>query len=209
MENQNISSTCMPLLPPYQIIKYGHDIGMQIGTLILTKLVENDEKHSFRIETHSYPIVAYENKETIPQNKSLFSHNFMEGVVWNRVELKKVSTVCFCNSHLSWSEFVNILWDDNDRFPKTYEIQRFMFNILPKYGVSIDRPQPREYIMHLYTDVLDGMPTTIKSRRDDCFALNVEWSEDVDALAGRIIGMYNDLRVQKVVNCTKKTFLFL
>ena len=36
MENKIVSTTYVPLQPPYQIIKYSGAIAMQIGTLIVT-----------------------------------------------------------------------------------------------------------------------------------------------------------------------------
>ena len=115
MDEKNLSTNYVPLMPPYQIIKYGQEIGLQIGTLIATRAVDGDKNHPFRIETHSYPVVAYENKETAPLGQNLFSSCFMEGVVWNRVELRDVSTVCLSTSHLSWHEFLMFLCRDMDR----------------------------------------------------------------------------------------------
>lgn len=66
MTDDIFSTSYVTLQPPFQIIKYGHDIGMQIGTLIVTKQTEGNEIHPFKIETHSYPVVAYENKEIMP-----------------------------------------------------------------------------------------------------------------------------------------------
>ena len=59
MEQKIVSTAYAPLQPPYQIIKYDHDVAMQIGTLIVT--VQKGGKE-YQIETHSHPVVAYENK---------------------------------------------------------------------------------------------------------------------------------------------------
>ena len=92
--DSRVRTTYVPLQPPYQIIKYGKDVGMQIGTLIATVPALIEEDSSFQIETHSFPVVTYGNKEKAPKNKHLFDKDFSEGVVWNRVELRDVSTIC-------------------------------------------------------------------------------------------------------------------
>lgn len=187
MTDDIFSTSYVTLQPPFQIIKYGHDIGMQIGTLIVTKQTEGNEIHPFKIETHSYPVVAYENKEIMPLDQNLFSHNFMEGVVWNRVELKNVSTLCLSGAHLPWKEFINILWNDHYRAPIIQEIQKRIFNVLKKYGVTIELPTPDEFTLNLLIEQSNDKPEVVRSSENDIFALNVEWDDNVDVLAKRII----------------------
>lgn len=187
--DSNVSTTFVPLRPPFMIIKYGHDIGMQIGTLIATTQVNGGaEDHQFKIATRSFPVVAYENKETLDHDQSLFSHSLMEGVVWNRVELKNVSTVCSSNAHLSWEQFITILWDDHCRAPKTQEIQIRMFQVLRKYGVTIDLPKPGNYTIHLQIEKDGDRPETVRSANNDVFALNAVWDDDVDEIEAEIVG---------------------
>ena len=187
MEEVKFSTSYVPLQPPYQIIKYGHDIGMQIGTLIATKQIEGDERHPFRIESHSYPVVAYENKLTVSSEMNLFSHNFMEGAVWNRTELRNVSTICLSNSHLSWAQFISILWSDHYRAPSTQKIQKRIFKILPKYGVNIDKPIPDDYTIHLIIEKENNVPVVVRSKENDVFALNIEWDNNIDVLEGCLV----------------------
>lgn len=187
--DSNVSTTFVPLRPPFMIIKYGHDIGMQIGTLIATTQVNGGaEDHQFKIATRSFPVVAYENKETLDHDQSLFSHSLMEGVVWNRVELKNVSTVCSSNAHLSWEQFITILWDDHCRAPKTQEIQIRMFQVLRKYGVTIDLPEPGNYTIHLQVEKNGDIPETVRSANNDVFALNAAWDDDMDEIEAEIVG---------------------
>ena len=68
MDNKIVSTTYVPLQPPYQIIKYGKDIGMQIGTLIATSQLKGDKDQPFKVETHSYPVVTYGSKEKAPKD---------------------------------------------------------------------------------------------------------------------------------------------
>ena len=112
MEKNNFSTTYVPLQPPYQIIKYGKDIGMQIGTLIATSKLDGDDEQPFRIETHSYPVVTYRNKFESHSLNPFLKNSFMEGVVWNRVELRDVTTLCFSDTKMTWHQFITLLWTD-------------------------------------------------------------------------------------------------
>ena len=91
MEQKTISTTYVPLQYPYQIIKYKKDIAMQIGTLIVTvQKGGNADGLDYHIETHSHPVVTYDNKENTKPNGQLSKYQFLEGVVWNNVEVKDV-----------------------------------------------------------------------------------------------------------------------
>ena len=78
MNKEDFSTTYVPLQPPYQIIKYGKDIGMQIGTMIASRHIEGDGDEAFHIETHSYPVVTYTNKNSVRGNRILFHYSFMD-----------------------------------------------------------------------------------------------------------------------------------
>jgi len=81
MDNKIVSTAYVPLQPPYQIIKYDQDVAMQIGTLIVTMQKGGKD---YQIETHSHPVVAYENKERDGMaDNQLTRHQFLEGAVWN------------------------------------------------------------------------------------------------------------------------------
>ena len=187
MENENFSTSYVPLQPPYMIIKYCHKIGMQIGTFIVTKHITGDAKHPIKIETHSFPIVANDNKEIIPQDKNLFSYDIMEGIVWDTVELKNVSNVCKSNSHLSWAQFTSILWSDHYRFPATHAIQKHIFKVLKKYGVTVDLPIPGIYTIHLFIESHEGQPVVVRSREYDVFAMNAAWNDNVNVIEGSLV----------------------
>ena len=116
MDNKIVSTTYVPLQPPFQIIKYSGDIAMQIGTLIVTIQKEgNMNDLGYQIETHSHPVVAYENKFKTEPNRQLAAYQFLEGAVWNYVEVKDVTTICLTNARLPWQEFIDFIWRDIDR----------------------------------------------------------------------------------------------
>lgn len=113
MEQKNMSTTYVPLQYPYQIIKYKKDIAMQIGTLIVTTQKEaNADGQDYHIETHSHPVVTYDNKANAKPNSQLAKYQFLEGVVWNNVEVKDVTTICLSDARLSWREFIDFLEED-------------------------------------------------------------------------------------------------
>jgi len=179
--NKTLSTTYVPLQPPYQIIKYANDMGMQIGTLIATKQTEGDENNPFRIETHSFPVVAYENKSVAPLEKNLFHHDYMEGVVWNRVELRDISTVCLSNSHLTWPEYISFLWRDIHRSSHTTVPQLLTFSKLSSFGVTIDLPSPGQILLNLSTYHQDS-PEMIRTSEQDLLALNFEKIDDEEKM---------------------------
>ena len=182
-----MSTTYVPLQAPYQIIKYGSDIGMQIGTLIATKEIEGDESCPFRIETHSYPVVAYEDKMKASMGKNLFSHHFMEGVVWNRVELHDVSTVCMVNARLPWQEFIDFLWEDHLRSEVEAPFQIHSMRRLKELGVQIELPAPGTYTLNLSATPHDDSKLMVSTAREDFLALDIVWSGNVDELVQSVI----------------------
>ncbi len=137
MENKSISTTYAPLQPPYQIIKYGSLLGMQIGTLIVT--VHKGGK-AYEIETHSHPVVAYENKEAQRKGSQLSEHAIMEGTVWNNVELRDVTTVCLSDAPMEWEEFAEFLWRDHKRMPPSAPLEYRIFWQLKRLGVPPNPP---------------------------------------------------------------------
>ena len=177
MENR-ISTTYVPLNPPYQIIKYSGAIAMQIGTLIviLQKKINNDGKE-YEIETHSHPVVVYENKANIAVDIQLSNYSFMEGAVWNHVEVKDITTICLSNSKLSWEEFVAFLQKDVIRRTPTIALTSpaayWFINNLCK---GIDRPYEGEYVIHIEERPAEKdyewPHLVLRSRPGDLLALN-------------------------------------
>lgn len=199
MNNKNFSTSYIPLEKPYQIIKYGKDIGMQIGTLVASCMLDADKDHPFRIETHSYPVVAYADKMSTTTDKTFFALQPMEGVVWNRVELNDVVTICLTGEHLTWKEFINFLWAD---------IQRSGYLAAPHYdaavalhnlGASIAEPPKGKHVVHLVC----GQNRTTKEKRvssstKDIMAINIPWDEDVEKMKYRVLWQMMMFRLSTV-----------
>ncbi len=179
MDKKIVSTTYVPLQPPYQIIKYTGDIAMQIGTLIVTIQKEgNVNGLGYEIETHSHPVVAYENKFKTEPNHQLTAYQFLEGAVWNFVEVKDVTTICLSNSRLPWKEFIDFLWRDVERRMCVAQPTIAAFWSLDKLCGGVELPEAKEHVIHLelyYHDKIEGKSIPVlRSRADDIFALNVE-----------------------------------
>lgn len=174
MDNKIVSTTYVPLDPPYQIIKYSRDIAMQIGTLIVTIQKEGNENGlGYKIETHSHPVVSYENKFKAKPNHQLSSYNFLEGAVWNNVEVKDVTTICLTNAILPWREYVDFLWRDISRSRAVQPMIPAIWS-LDKLCGGVEPPMAQHYIIKLVKDTItiDGKPRPlIRSRQDDIYAL--------------------------------------
>ena len=149
MDNKIVSTTYVPLDPPYQIIRYSSDIAMQIGTLIVTIQKEgNVNGLGYEIETHSHPVVSYENKFLAKPNHQLTAYRFLEGAVWNFVEVKDVTTICLSNAILPWQDFIDFLWRDmvvrQDLHPAIFAL--FAIN---KLCGGVEPPDKQHYVVRL------------------------------------------------------------
>ena len=183
MDNKIVSTTYVPLQPPYQIIKYGKEVGMQIGTLITVSQVKAAKERPSGVETHSYPVVTYGNKDSAPKDQHLFGKVFMEGVVWNRVELKEVSTICLTDSHLKWQEFIDYLWEDIARTSYRAEPQIDTLGDLLDLGVDIEPIPPTKHILHIQTYCGDESAIMLRTAREDILALNVNYGTFIERMS--------------------------
>jgi len=105
-----IQTSYVPLEHPYQIIEYNGMLGIQIGTLIVTKDMSVDKKGGYAIETHSHPVVSYFNKqESLNQRKqnSMSVQRPFEGVVWDKVELYELSVLAREGERMSWCNYMS------------------------------------------------------------------------------------------------------
>lgn len=183
MDNNIVSTTYVPLQPPYQIIKYSGDIGMQIGTLIVTIQKEGDMNGlGYQIETHSHPVVSYDNKFKKEPNRQLTAYRFLEGAVWNYVEVKDVMTICLSNSRLPWQEFIDFLWRDIDHRLCVALPTVGAYWSLDKLCCGVEPPKSEHYTVHFdiinYDKIQGQNIPVIRSRVGDIFALNAQAIDD-------------------------------
>ena len=172
-----MSTAYVPLQPPYQIIKYRQDVAMQIGTLIVT--VQKGDSH-YQIETHSHPVVSYDNKnrEGMTDNQ-LTEHHFLEGAVWNNVEVKDVTTVCLTDATLTWMDFLDILEHECLLTAFTAKPDIDLYWDLRKLGVKVLPPKEREYAVLLSVMVQpEEAGLSLQSSISDQLFLNVSVAED-------------------------------
>jgi hypothetical protein len=183
-----VSTTYVPLQPPFKIIKHGNKIGVQIGTQRITIAGGSP----FRVENRNYPVVAAEDRIKALRDNKLSFDSSCEGDVWDNVESKEVSVLCELGTQLRWMDFIKILWHDHSRLSNRCEqIQKVhIFKKIIKYNGSQELPSPGLHTIHLLTETSGGTPEVVCSARDDVFALNVKWTDDVVALEQSIV---NDL----------------
>ena len=202
MDNKIVSTTYAPLQPPYQIIKYCDDVAMQIGTLIVTLQKEGTPNGpGYQIETHSHPVVAYENKDSYTitdihgsrSTQHLANHLFMEGAVWDAVEIKDVTTVCLSNALLSWDKFIDFLNRDVDR---RFEIDAApsigLYWPLKHFGIDLKKPYSLDlHLIHLETRKPQhpDCPPMVRARMGDIFCLNARADDEemmIDELTAQL-----------------------
>lgn len=190
MDNKIVSTTYVPLQPPFKIIKHGHKIGVQIGT---QRCMITDAS-SLRIKTRNFPVVAVEDKIMALRNEMLVFNGSSEGEVWDNVESQKVSVLCELGTQLSWMDFIEILWHDHARLGDPCEkIQKVhIFRKIIKYNGSQELPSPGLYTIHLHTGKTGDAPVVVCSAKDDIFALNVKWTDDPVALEQSIVCDLNE-----------------
>lgn len=180
MEKEIVSTAYVPLQPPYQVIKYERDVAMQIGTLIVT--VHKKGAKNYQIETHSHPVVAYESKDMNGLvNEQLTGHQFLEGAVWNNVEVRDVTTVCLTGATLTWEKFLEVLEDGTfrNRYRTAPDIR--IYWSLKKLGIKVLPPVERERMVQLRLGVQpEEVGLSLQSTRSSLLYLNVSVVEDDD-----------------------------
>lgn len=143
-----IQTSYVPLEHPYQIVEYNGTLGMQIGTLIVTKDLSDDDE-DYAIETHSHPVVSYVNKRIRPDLKhhqSLSLPKPYEGVVWDKVELHELNTLAREDEKLRWRDYMAlcIKLRFGQMEGRTSNIESSLFNIygeMKDLGIEFILPQ--------------------------------------------------------------------
>ena len=181
MKGKIVSTLYVPLQPPYQVIKYDEDVAMQIGTLIVTIQKEVEDDYSdYHIETHSHPVVSYENKACEEMtNTQLTDHSFLEGAVWNNVEVRDVTTICLTGATLTWQDYLDVLEHENllNGYRKTPDVD--IYWSLVKLGVKILPPKERTCSVCLSLKVqLEESGISLRTDNNPLLYLNVSVAED-------------------------------
>ena len=179
MDKKIVSTTYVPLQPPFQIIRYSTDIAMQIGTLIVTIQNEGNVRGlGYEIETHSHPVVSYENKFKTKSNHQLTAYQFLEGAVWNFVEVKDVTTICLSNSRLPWQEFIDFLRRDVERRSCVALPTIGSYWSLVKLCGGVEPPKNQEIVIHLemyhHKKNFGDFTPAVRSRVGDSVMINAE-----------------------------------
>lgn len=177
MDNKIVSTTYVPLQSPYQVIKYDQDVAMQIGTLIVT--IQKGEK-DYQIETHSHPVVAYENKHNMDMaDEQLTEHQFLEGAVWNNVEVRDVTTICLTGATLTWQQFLEILEHDSMLHAYRSLPDAGLYWHLNKLGIKVLPPKERECTVLLSLRIQpEEAGLSLQSELSSQLFLNVPIAED-------------------------------
>lgn len=186
MDNKTVSTNYVGLQPPYNIIKHGNKIGLQIGIQRVTITSFNPLK----TETHDYPVVAAENRITALKDNDYRVDGSCDGVVWDNVESKLVSVLCKTGVQLEWQQFITILWHDHARLgdPRQQINKLYIYKKIINYNRCMMLPLPGSYTIHLRTESLAGnMPSVVHSSEEDVFALNVAWTDNLEELENQLV----------------------
>ena len=103
-----VNSHYVPLQAPYPIIYGKGEMGMQTGTLIVVEGRDPSQPHRYgnreapyAIRTHSHPVVSYSNKAQSVLTPFSVPNEASEGIVWDRVEMRDVTILCYVNDVMS------------------------------------------------------------------------------------------------------------
>lgn len=117
-----VSTHYAPLHPPYPVIYSNGEVAMQIATLITVEGLEEPPADAprrlshmnfptmmpYRIRTHSHPVVSYGNKQAGTFTASMEPNDWSEGIVWDHVELRDVTTLAHVYFEADGSTELNV-----------------------------------------------------------------------------------------------------
>ncbi len=144
-----IQTSYVPLEKPYHIIEHNGNLGIQIGTLLVTREKSCNDDDSYAIETHSHPVVSYINKRMpleLKKHMSLSMPRPFEGVVWDNVELYELNVITRENGELTWEDFMQLCKKlrirelENPNFDADMQIVE-NYGILRDWGIPIRHPK--------------------------------------------------------------------
>ena len=199
MKEKIIGTTYAPLEEPYQIIVDSkcYNVGMQIGTLIVTTQTEEDEQQNgYSIHTHSHPVVARQNKKRLLYAGGHYGRNYREGDVWDKEEVDQCRSLCLTDHpKLSWAEFIKFL---SNQFRSEYSKGVIASAHVPFYwrlrdlGVTVGKPAEGNYTLHLQlTEPFGrGGSLVVCTDENDLLPLNFPFSSKNNMLSdsGMLVG---------------------
>ena len=159
-----IQTSYVSLERPYRIIEYSGTVGLQIGTLVVTRETEGADG-GYGIETHSHPVVSYANpqveRKQMGQNVyNGFSSGQVEGVVWDKVEVSEVVTLGREGDSISWNDLMDNCrnlwyvgkWDNEDM--GLLKLGEF-WNSIERLGLTIVCPKDMmKYTMVMHVGLI-------------------------------------------------------
>jgi hypothetical protein len=160
-----MQSHFVKLEPPYQIIHYGGEVGIQIGTLIVVG-PNYPDPNFIDIRTHSHPVVSYVSKKLFRSvlandngDRALASYyGGGEGNVWSKVQVNDVDIIGIYDPEqdqtqyfFEWKDFV-VLVSDGFSFidAKAGSLRENgvlrLFDNLRKVGLCVPPASPVEHL---------------------------------------------------------------
>lgn len=160
-----MQSHFVKLEPPYQIIHYGGEVGIQIGTLIVVGK-NSFEPSSIDIYTRSHPVVSYVSKKLFRSvfvndngDRALASYyGGGEGNVWSKVQVNDVDIIGIYDPEqennqypFGWNDFVVLVSDGFSRIDAQAGSMREngvlrLFDNLRKVGLYVFNPSSVEHL---------------------------------------------------------------
>ena len=208
-----VNSHYVPLQPPYPIIYYNGEVGMQTGTLIVVVGRDQTVAHRFgnrealaEFRTRSHPVVSYGNKFAAEFTTFPEPNDWSENIVWDKVEMSKVVVLCYTNKPEIPHPRLDMLvkterYNNAYRNEHTFKLSTLMhqlgrFNIPlsladkfigvqlePKVNVTFIKQTPNNVFLY---GLIDGYAPYLD--------ILLRWSDDFDTMEKTIRDQIDDYR---------------
>jgi len=167
-----IHTELLKLDAPYQVICCGEEVGLHVATLIVIDEQRDTEGKYLGIETHSHPVVSYANGA--------------DGVVWNRAELRDITSLCMEGDGAVDLKRINDLFSiylGFNKFPSLLRISGLLKNL----GIKINVPE-REVMEQPKTLIFCSTGIFYRERRPYVYVVSDEavflaWWDDALTMA--------------------------
>lgn len=212
--SQIINSHYVPLQPPYPIIYCNGEVGMQIATLIVLEGREPSESHPYGngtapyfFRSHSHPVVSYGNKLAAKLTEFPEPNDWSEGVVWDRVELRNVTVLCYATEMpeiphprldmLVKTERYNNAYRNEYTFKLSTLLQQFSrFNIKSSLAEKFDGVQlePKIKVTFIKQTPNNMFLYGLKDGYAPYLDVLLRWSDDLDKMEQILRDQIDDYR---------------